>query len=65
LTTEAALLSAEDTAAQNAGTTTQDVVALYKALGGGWTEPAPTLTQATAHTLTQAAAPTLTRAAAQ
>jgi outer membrane protein TolC len=49
LTTEAALLTAEDTAAQNAGTTTQDVVALYKALGGGWDDtdatPTPTPTQ--------------------
>ena len=48
LTTEAALLTAEDTAAQNAGTTAQDVVALYKALGGGWSEPDPNPTQAAA-----------------
>ena len=38
LTTEAALLSAEDSAAQNANTTAQDVIALYKALGGGWND---------------------------
>jgi outer membrane protein, multidrug efflux system len=36
LTTEAALLSAEDAAAQTDAKTAQDVVALYKALGGGW-----------------------------
>jgi outer membrane protein, multidrug efflux system len=38
LTTEAALLSAEDTAAQNDSAAAQDVVVLYKALGGGWSE---------------------------
>ena len=38
LTTEAALLSAEDTAAQNDSAAARDVVALYKALGGGWGE---------------------------
>ena len=48
LTTEAALLTAEDSAAQNAGTTTQDTVALYKALGGGWDDTNPTVTQAAA-----------------
>jgi NodT family efflux transporter outer membrane factor (OMF) lipoprotein len=48
LTTEAALLSAEDTAAQNAGTTAQDVVALYKALGGGWDDTEPAVVQAAA-----------------
>jgi NodT family efflux transporter outer membrane factor (OMF) lipoprotein len=48
LTTEAALLSAEDTAAQNAATTAQDVVALYKALGGGWSDTDPVLAQAAA-----------------
>ena len=36
LTTEAALLSAEDAAAQTDAKTAQDIVALYKALGGGW-----------------------------
>ncbi len=36
LTTESALLVAEDAAAQNIGTSAQDLVALYKALGGGW-----------------------------
>jgi multidrug efflux system outer membrane protein len=46
LTTEAALLSAEDTAAQNDATTAQDVVALYKALGGGWSETDPVLAEA-------------------
>jgi outer membrane protein, multidrug efflux system len=48
LTTEAAMLSADDTAAQNAGTTAQDVVALYKALGGGWNDSDPVLAQAVA-----------------
>jgi outer membrane protein, multidrug efflux system len=48
LTTEAALLSAEDTATQNESTTAQDVVALYKALGGGWNGTNPNLTQAAA-----------------
>ena len=48
LTTEAALLTAEDSAAQNAATMAQDVVALYKALGGGWGETDPLLTQAAA-----------------
>jgi NodT family efflux transporter outer membrane factor (OMF) lipoprotein len=43
LTTEAALLSAQDTATQNAATTAQDVVALYKALGGGWDDTDPML----------------------
>jgi NodT family efflux transporter outer membrane factor (OMF) lipoprotein len=46
LTTEAALLSAEDTVAQNDATTAQDVVALYKALGGGWSETDPVLAEA-------------------
>jgi outer membrane protein, multidrug efflux system len=46
LTTEAALLSAEDTAAQNDATTVQHVVALYKALGGGWSETDPVLAEA-------------------
>jgi multidrug efflux system outer membrane protein len=46
LTTEAALLSAEDTTAQNDATTVQDVVALYKALGGGWNETDPVLAEA-------------------
>jgi multidrug efflux system outer membrane protein len=46
LTTEAALLSAQDTATQNAATTAQDVVALYKALGGGWDDTDPMLAQA-------------------
>ena len=46
LTTEAALLSAEDTAAQNDAATAQDVVALYKALGGGWSAADPVLAQA-------------------
>jgi outer membrane protein, multidrug efflux system len=46
LTTEAALLSSEDTAAQNDATTAQDVVALYKALGGGWSETDPVLAEA-------------------
>ena len=45
LTTEAALLSAEDTVAQNDATTAQDVVALYKALGGGWSETDPVLAE--------------------
>lgn len=36
LDTEAALLSAQDTAAQTDSAAAQDVVALYKALGGGW-----------------------------
>ena len=45
LTTEAALLTAEDTAAQNAATTAQDVVAFYKALGGGWHDAAPAQAQ--------------------
>ncbi len=48
LTTEAALLSAEDTAAQNDATTAQDEVALYKALGGGWSATDPVLAQARA-----------------
>jgi len=48
LTTEAALLTAEDTAAQNNASTAQDVVALYKALGGGWSETDPVLAQAQA-----------------
>jgi outer membrane protein, multidrug efflux system len=48
LTTEAALLGAEDTSAQNAGTTTADVVALYKALGGGWDDTNTTQRQAAA-----------------
>jgi outer membrane protein, multidrug efflux system len=46
LTTEAALLTAEDTAAQNDATAAQDVVALYKALGGGWSDTDPVLAQA-------------------
>jgi NodT family efflux transporter outer membrane factor (OMF) lipoprotein len=41
LTTEAALLTAEDTAAQTDEAAAQDVVALYKALGGGWDAAAP------------------------
>ena len=48
LTTESALLTAEDTAAQNDASTAQDVVALYKALGGGWSETDPVLAQAQA-----------------
>ncbi len=48
LTTEAALLSADDTEAQNDATTAQDVVALYKALGGGWSETHPVLAEAAA-----------------
>jgi NodT family efflux transporter outer membrane factor (OMF) lipoprotein len=46
LTTEAALLSAEDTAAQNDASSAQDVVALYKALGGGWNATDPVLAEA-------------------
>ena len=48
LTTEAALLSAEDAAAQNDSAAAQDVVALYKALGGGWSETDPHPIQAAA-----------------
>lgn len=46
LTTEATLLSAEDTEAQNDATAAQDVVALYKALGGGWSDTDPVLAEA-------------------
>lgn len=38
LTTEAALYSAEDQMVQNQAALNQDLVALYKALGGGWSE---------------------------
>lgn len=38
LTTEAALYSAEDQVVQNHAALNQDLVALYKALGGGWSE---------------------------
>jgi outer membrane protein TolC len=38
LTTEAALYSARDQSAQANAALNQDLVALYKALGGGWSE---------------------------
>jgi outer membrane protein, multidrug efflux system len=38
LTTESALYTAQDQAVQNTASLNQDLVALYKALGGGWTE---------------------------
>lgn len=37
--TQRALLQAEDARAQSAGAVRRDLVALYKALGGGWGEP--------------------------
>lgn len=40
LTTEAALLNAEDGAAQTDSASAQDLVALYTALGGGWDDAA-------------------------
>ncbi len=40
LTTEAALYTAEDQAVQGRAALSQDLVALYKALGGGWSEAA-------------------------
>jgi hypothetical protein len=36
-----ALLALQDQLAQSEGTVTSSVVRLYKALGGGWTSPAP------------------------
>src|SRR5262249_34940736 len=38
LTTESALYTARDQAVQNIASLNQDLVALYKALGGGWSE---------------------------
>jgi len=38
LTTESALYTAQDQTAQNVASLNQDLVALYKALGGGWSE---------------------------
>jgi outer membrane protein TolC len=38
LTTEAALYTAQDQTVQNVALMNQDLVALYKALGGGWSE---------------------------
>jgi outer membrane protein, multidrug efflux system len=38
LTTESALYTAQDQMVQNAASLKQDLVALYKALGGGWSE---------------------------
>jgi multidrug efflux system outer membrane protein len=38
LTAQAALFAAEDQLAQSDGNVSQDVIALYKALGGGWLE---------------------------
>ena len=40
LTTEAALYTAEDQSVQGRAALNQDLVALYKALGGGWSEAA-------------------------
>ena len=38
LTTESALYTAQDQMVQNTASLNQDLVALYKALGGGWSE---------------------------
>jgi outer membrane protein TolC len=44
LSTQMTLLRAQDEAAQTQSAVVTDLVSLYKALGGGWTEAIPTAT---------------------
>jgi outer membrane protein TolC len=42
LDTQRSLFEQEDDLAQSEGFVTQDLIRIYKALGGGWSAPTPT-----------------------
>ena len=57
LTAERTLLQAQQQQAQSTTTVSTDLVALYKALGGGWENTYPRAEAANAQPITAAAAP--------